>query len=169
MLVYATEGLRWPLVQMLRPVAQRFGFETVDRAVAGAGMPANRRRTYLDDLFVPYIDFYSWPCLRGLLEQAGFERIERWKKGRLDHEETLDAYVRDLKGFLEVFQAVSQLMNSSDHAQSTLASKAIGFCKHAVEQAEAIAIFVRDGVLSEADGRALTIGQGHHRLISWKR
>src|SRR5205823_4865390 len=67
LLVYATEGLRWPLVQILRPIAQTIGFAAMDAAVATADLPANRRRTYLDDLFVPYIDFYSWQRLQGLL------------------------------------------------------------------------------------------------------
>jgi len=38
---------------------QRIGFAAMDAAITAAGLDVNRRRTYLDDLFVPYIDFYS--------------------------------------------------------------------------------------------------------------
>jgi ubiquinone/menaquinone biosynthesis C-methylase UbiE len=169
MLVYATEGLRWPLVQMLRPIAQHFGFETLDRAVADAGMPVNRRRTYLDDLFVPFIDFYSWPCLKGLLEHVGFESVSRWEKGRLDHEQSLEAYVADLRGFLEVFSALSRMVAISDLRNAGLARTAEQVCRETVNHAEAIMERVQWGELSGDIGRVLAIGQGHHRLIATKK
>ena len=43
LLVYATEGVRWPLIQMLRPICQSVGFERLDQAVAMSGLAANRR------------------------------------------------------------------------------------------------------------------------------
>jgi SAM-dependent methyltransferase len=169
MLVYATEGLRWPLVQMLRPLAQRLGFPALDAAVARAGMPVNRRRTYLDDLFVPYIDFYSWASLEGVLSDAGFERVERWRRGRLDHEETLESYRRDLRGFLEVFEAVEPSPAAPGRADAALVLQAVGICRAAVDYADAVAALVTDGALTNDCGRALAIGQGHHRLTAWKR
>lgn len=168
-LVYATEGLRWPLVQMLRPVAQHFGFDTLDRAVADAGMPVNRRRTYLDDLFVPFIDFYSWPCLKGLLEHVGFEGICRWEKGRLDHEESLEAYVADLRGFLDVFSALSGMTDVPPAHNTELARTAEQICRATVRHAEAILDGVRCGTLTNEAARILAIGQGHHRLIATKK
>lgn len=159
MLVYATEGLRWPMVQMLRPIAQHIGFEAMDAAVAKAGMPAPRRRTYLDDLFVPCIDFYTWQCLEGMLRANGLENAQRWTKGRLDHEETLDTYTKDLSGFLEVFQAVP-----GDTARGATA-----ICQSVLNHATAIAEDVRADRLTEAEGRKLAIGQGHHRFTAWKR
>ena len=167
MLVYATEGLRWPLVQMLRPLAQAIGFERLDAAVAAAGLPVNRRRTYLDDLFVPYIDFYSWPSLLGQLEQRGFGSIRRWESGRLDHEETIAAYANDLEGFCSLFQAASgnAALSASDRE---LATAGAALSAHA----HALAARLRDDVLAgrrtEADARALAIGQGHHRFVAWK-
>jgi ubiquinone/menaquinone biosynthesis C-methylase UbiE len=168
-LVYATEGLRWPLVQMLRPIAQHFEFETLDRAVDEAGMPVNRRRTYLDDLFVPFIDFYSWPCLKGLLEHIGFESVSRWEKGRLDHEQDLDRYVADLRGFLEVFGALSKMATVSGLHNPELARTGTQICLDTVNHAESILKLVRCGALTNELGRALVIGQGHHRLIATKK
>lgn len=158
MLVYATEGLRWPMVQMLRPIAQHIGFKAMDAAVAKAGMPAPRRRTYLDDLFVPCIDFYTWQCLEGMLTAAGLHKAERWTKGRLDQEETLDSYAKDLSGFLEVFQAVP-----GDAARG-----AVAICQSVLDHASAIANDVREGRLAEPEGRKIAIGQGHHRFTAWK-
>jgi hypothetical protein len=154
---------------MLRPIAQHFGFETLDRAVADAGMPVNRRRTYLDDLFVPFIDFYSWPCLKGLLEHVGFESVSRWEKGRLDHEQSLEAYVADLRGFLEVFYALSRMVAISDLRNAGLARTAEQVCRETVNHAEAIMERVQWGELSGDIGRVLAIGQGHHRLIATKK
>lgn len=169
LLVYATEGLRWPLVQILRPLAHLLGFAAMDGAIARAGMPVNRRRTYLDDLFVPYIDFYSWQSLEGLLSDAGFERIERWSRGRLDHEETLESYRCDLRGFLEVFEGVVPLAAAAGQPDAALVEHAVRICKAAVDHADAIAALVKDGALSNESGRALVIGQGHHRVLAWKR
>lgn len=165
MLVYATEGLRWPLVQMLRPVAQRIGFAAMDAAIAAAGLDVHRRRTYLDDLFVPYIDFYSWPSLKGMLEQAGFKAISRWDRGRLDHEEGLAAYQLDLKGFAELFRAV-ELHGAAECRQ--LAQRAAVIVDAVLEHAGALQELVKRGSMSEADGRRAMIGQGHHRLIASK-
>ncbi len=168
MLVYATEGLRWPLVQMLRPIAASIGFEALDAAVAKAGLPVNRRRTYLDDLFVPYIDFYSWESLAGQLTQRGFGDIVRWEKGRLDHEESMAAYATDLQGFLDVFAAAA-----SDRAGLTPIQ--LASVKHGTQLCEAACAFAHDlagrvdaGTLSADEARRLAIGQGHHRLVAWK-
>lgn len=168
MLVYATEGLRWPLVQMLRPIAASIGFEALDSAVAAAGLPVNRRRTYLDDLFVHYIDFYSWQTLRGLLSERGFEGIERWQKGRLDHEETIAAYATDLRGFLEIFEAaeangagLTPAQIDSIKAGTAICRQVHGFAKDLSERAAA-------GQIGADEARRLAIGQGHHRLIAWK-
>jgi SAM-dependent methyltransferase len=101
MLVYATEGVRWPLVQMLRPLAQRIGFVAIDAAITADGIPVNKRRTYLDDLFVPYIDFYSWPALHDLLMAAEFEHVERWVAARFDQEEDLTCRISSDQWLLE--------------------------------------------------------------------
>lgn len=165
MLVYATEGLRWPLVQMLRPLAQRIGFARLDRAVADAGMPVNRRRTYLDDLFVPYIDFYTWPVLEGLLESCGLRDVQRWTAGRLDHEETVAAYAADLRGFLDIFAALHRSLAGDRHPDAPLAAHAEAICASVVAYADGL---VPRAEQDEKAARALAIGQGHHRLIATK-
>lgn len=168
MLVYATEGLRWPLVQMLRPIAQKIGFAAFDGLVERAGLPVNRRRTYLDDLFVPYIDYYSWPSLEGQLRRRGLVNISRWERGRLDHEETIAAYAADLEGFLQIFAAASAsaselapVEGAAMEAGRRLCAESHGFaCRMAEAEAR--------GELTPAEARQLVIGQGHHRFTAWK-
>lgn len=78
LLVYATEGMRWPLIQWLRPLAAEIGEENLERAIQHADLPANKRRTFLDDLFCPRLDFYHWERLQRMLKSRGFRRVERW-------------------------------------------------------------------------------------------
>ncbi len=168
-LVYATEGLRWPLVQMLRPLAQAIGFGVMDTAVAEAGLPVNRRRTYLDDMFVPYIDFYSWQCLQGVLSQAGFTDVARWSAGRLDHEENIESYARDLRGFLEVFEAAASRLASQSHRLSGLVTYGRDLCAAAAGYADQLVKDADAGRMTPEQARELAIGQGHHRFVAWKK
>lgn len=157
MLLYATGGLRWPLVQMLRPFAREVGIDVIDTAVAAAGLPPAKRRTYLDDLFVPLIDFFSWDTLTRILTRHGFHDIHRWSAGRFDHEEDLDAYRDDLDGFVAIFDA-------SDDRRLRPAAELCRAARDAV--ADAIDQ-VRCGVVTEATAMEAVIGQGHHRVVAW--
>ena len=168
-LVYATEGVRWPLVQILRPIANLIGFDKMDQASMQAGMPVNKRRTYLDDLFVPYIDFYTWQCLEGILAEAGFDHISRWNSGRLDHEEDINSYVRDLTGFLEIFSAAKDLLKKENSSLYEFSEQAQAICNQAVSYLDFVANQVESGAIDSETSRNLTIGQGHHRFIAWKK
>jgi len=168
MLVYATGGIRWPLVQILRPIAHRIGFEVMDRMVASAGLQVSRRRTYLDDLFVPYIDFYSWQCLKSMLRRCGFNKITRWQAGRLDHEEDLDSYCNDLKGFLDLFHTDIQEMLGDLREYKILIESAEKLCGSVIAYVKKVKEQVKDGVLSYDEAMEMVVGQGHHRVVAWK-
>lgn len=168
MLVYAIGGIRWPLVQMLRPIAHRIGFEAMDRMVIRAGLQVNRRRTYLDDLFVPYIDFYSWQCLEGMLRRCGFSTITRWQAGRLDHEEDLESYYNDLKGFLDLFHTGVKGISEDLLEYKTLIESAEKLCSSAVDYVEKVREQVKEGVLSYDEAMEMIVGQGHHRVVAWR-
>lgn len=168
MLVYATGGVRWPLVQILRPIAQRIGFEVIDKAVTCAGLPVNRRRTYLDDLFVPYIDFYSWQCIEDMLRERDLSTITRWRAGRFDHEENLDSYFADLRGFLDLFSAGSAMSSDNFREYGGLMEAAEKICRSAIDYVHSIREQVEKGTLSDDVAMKMVIGQGHHRLVAWK-
>lgn len=165
-LVYATEGVRWPLVQMLRPLAHLTGFDDFDRAVQGVKLPVNKRRTYLDDLFVPYIDFYSWPFFEEALTKSGFHRIRRWTKGRLDHEESIETYFRDLANFYRIFDHLAKDRKNPNQALFA-ATKAI--CRAAVNYVTKVSQALSAGEISPKKARDLAIGQGHHRFLAQKK
>ncbi|MEM7587421.1 MAG: class I SAM-dependent methyltransferase [Acidobacteriota bacterium] len=167
-LVYATEGLRWPLIQMLRPIAQTIGFEAMDAAVAAASLAVNKRRTYLDDLFVPYIDFYSWACLENLLHDKGFGRVERWQRGRLDHEESLEDYARDLSGLANLFAAAAETLRATQGEHHALVAEGSRLCQGVEAHLSALRAMVDDGQLSEVQAMTVAIGQGHHRVVAWR-
>jgi len=168
LLVYATEGVRWPLIQMLRPIAQTVGFEVMDQAVASAGLPVNKRRTYLDDLFVPYIDFYSRQCLSNLLYDKGFSKIERWENGRFDHEESLDAYVQDLEGLSTLFSVAANSTHGKEANHKYLIEGGKNLCESVVGFLRGIISLIEECKLSEDQGKQIVIGQGHHRIVAWK-
>jgi ubiquinone/menaquinone biosynthesis C-methylase UbiE len=169
MLVYATEGLRWPLVNQLRNVTSLIPFEKMDEALTQAGLDVNKRRTYLDDLYVPLIDFYSFDRLKTLLQANNFDNIDRWKKGRLDHEENLEAYIKDLKGFELLFQTGCSSVNSFSEEERIILTEATNIITSIVNYCEKIHELNMSGKLSEREARSLVIGQGHHRIVCYKK
>lgn len=169
LLVYATEGMRWPLIQLLRPIAAGIGFEAMDRALSLAGLPFAKKRTYMDDLFCPILDFYSWDRLRALLERHGFDRTQRWEQGRLDHEESLSAYAEDLEALAALWRAGADAgapelrrLQPSFEIGARLTSAAAEAVRLAEQE-------VQRGEVSENEAMRRVIGQGHHRLLAWKR
>ena len=71
LLLYGSGGLRWAASGALRPIAQDLGYEFMDRAVEKAGLPANNRRNFLDDFFVPIVTFVDWETLHSKLAARG--------------------------------------------------------------------------------------------------
>jgi SAM-dependent methyltransferase len=164
LLVYATGGLRWPMVQLLRPIAAAIGEESISRAIDAAGLPANKRRTYLDDLFVPMIDFFTWQRLESLLRITGFNSAERWpEKARLDHEASLSNYRADLAGYLGLFLAGES--SSPEGIERRLFHHGREIAEAVVNTVDLAIASVDVGQLSEADAMSIIIGQGHHRVV----
>jgi len=169
MLVYATGGLRWPMVNQLRNVTSLIPFEKMDAALTLAGLDVNKRRTYLDDLYVPIIDFYSFDRIIKLLQTNNFDKISRWEKGRLDHEESLESYIKDLKGFELLFQIASSSMNDFSDEEKIILTHASQIITSIVKYCESINELRLSNMISEVNARILTIGQGHHRIVCYKK
>lgn len=168
LLVYATGGMRWPLITLLRPLAAYLGFDLVEAAVEKAGLPANKRRTFLDDLFTPLLDFYTWERLCSMLEARGFVRLERWgRQARFDHEASLDAYRTDLEALLQLFEAGAGLEVGASRQQAF--ARSAGLVGTVVAHIEDLEAQVDGGGLAEEEAMSLLIGQGHHRVLALKR
>ncbi len=166
LLVYATEGMRWPLIQMLRPLANHIGLTNIEHAIQIAGLPANKRRTFLDDLFCPRLDFYQWDRLNRMLEKRGYHNIQRWgTQCRLDHEASLENYRKDLESLRSLFAA-------GDHKDFSQIKQYFAAGRKAIQSTlDAIRYFEdavrRDEISSEA-AMNVVIGQGHHRVLAVK-
>lgn len=168
LLVYATDGLRWPLVQVLRPIAAQIGQPEIERAMDAANMPANKRRTFLDDLFCPKLDFYHWDRLRRMLEKRGFNEIKRFgDEVRLDHEHNLKEYRVDLESLLTIF-AAGQADGFAQNNQKGLFEQGYKATKSCIDTIAWFEAEVSAGRLNEKDAMKTVIGQGHHRVLSTK-
>jgi SAM-dependent methyltransferase len=166
LLVYATEGLRWPLIQLLRPLANLIGLEKMEQAIIDGKLAANKRRTFLDDLYCPRLDFYDWPRLRRMLEKRGMLNINRWGDHvRLDHEHTLAAYKEDLESLSTLFD--TGRLSTSGRDQKLFAH-GVQMIRAAIDSVETIIASVLKGDLSEQRAMQELIGQGHHRVIATK-
>jgi len=166
MLVYATGGMRWPLIQLLRPLAAQIGQERMEEAVERSGTAANKRRTFLDDLFVPKLDFFHWDRLCTGLEMRGFGSIVRWgPEARLDHEHSLQAYREDLEALHQLLSAGCDVHFGKGVPLFSKAASLTGTTIDAIRWFEGE---VAAGRLSERDAMERVIGQGHHRLFATK-
>lgn len=162
-LVYADEGMRWPLIKTLRPLAAAIGHDRMLATMEAAGTSANKQRTFLDDLYCPKLDFYNWPRLKRMLERRGFENIQRWpKEARLDHEHDLAEYRDDLQALLDVLA----------HGRAAGGDQAMPF-SFAYDLVDAAIASIRwfesavdEGHMTPEDAMETVIGQGHHRVLA---
>lgn len=165
LLVYADQGMRWPLINTLRPIAAKLGQAEIERAMARSGMAANKQRTFLDDLFCPKLDFYNWNRLLRMLRRRGYSQIERWgEEARLDHEQSLADYREDLEHLAVMFQEGGK-GSRPDAALHLLAYDLVRGVIHTVRWFEAE---IEAGETTQAEAMAIVIGQGHHRVLSRK-
>lgn len=166
LLVYATEGMRWPLIQLLRPLACQLGQPAVERAIELADLPANKRRTFLDDLFCPRLDFYHWDRLDRMLQRRGFRTITRWgSECRLDHEADLRSYREDLEALAAIFAAGDCEEFGTDRMLFQAGYQAARATIDSIRSAEAK---VEEGAMPVDTAMQHIIGQGHHRVLAVK-
>lgn len=167
LLVYADEGVRWPLINVLRPIARLIGRPEMDRTMRAQGTASNKRRTFLDDLFCPKLDFYNWPRLQRMLEKDGYERIERWGDHvRLDHEHNLGEYGDDLQQLLDIFQHGTE--NGAEPASRQLFRHGRDLIAPTVDLIRWTDREVAEGRMAEDVATRTIIGQGHHRVMAHK-
>jgi ubiquinone/menaquinone biosynthesis C-methylase UbiE len=166
LLVYATEGLRWPLIEWLRPLAAQIGKPAIEDAIKRGGLAANKRRTFLDDLFCPKLDFYHWERLQRMLKKRGFHEINRWgPQCRLDHEADLESYRNDLESLLATFQA-------GDHQDFGKRRPLFQAGRAGIQATIDVIRWFEDSVargeISLETAMNHVIGQGHHRVLAAK-
>tara|TARA_B100000686_G_C16802020_1_gene986778 strand:+ start:5584 stop:6552 length:969 start_codon:yes stop_codon:yes gene_type:complete len=169
LLVYATGGMRWPLIQLLRPLAKKIGQDLIDTAITKAKLPANKRRTFLDDLFVPKIDFYDYSRLCTALETRGLGNIKRWGIDcRLDHEQNLKSYRQDLESLLAIFSVNIKTLVDVEPYISQLFISGRNIIKSTIDVILTFENSVSRDEISLESAMNIVIGQGHHRIIATK-
>lgn len=104
LMVYGSPGIRWRLIVELRASAETAGYDYMDHLMRHVDLPANKQRTFLDDLFVPVLGFFDWDAVESLLTANGLVDIERWEKGKLDHESSLEVQREEIEQLKLVFE-----------------------------------------------------------------
>jgi ubiquinone/menaquinone biosynthesis C-methylase UbiE len=147
LLLYGVGGLRWKLVAALRQIAQELGYDAIDRAITAAGLPANNRKNFLDDLFVPIQTHIRWTDLEQMLADRGYGQIDRWTLAKLDQEASPEAQLEELTKLERIFSSIGGPLGGLGHRI------AADFC----------------GVASQnITDHALVIGEGNHRVLAAK-
>lgn len=163
LLVYAVEGMRWPLINLLRPLAKTIGHDRMLAVMAEAGTSANKQRTFLDDLYCPKLDFFNWPRLERMLERRGYEEITRWPtSARLDHEHDLVEYREDMTALLQIFAHGRQ----GEGECTGLFALAHDMVADAIATVRWFEDAVASGRMQHDAAMDAVIGQGHHRVLA---
>lgn len=163
LLVYADEGMRWPLIKTLRPIAAAIGHDQMLAVMEAAGTSANKQRTFLDDLYCPKLDFYNWPRLKRMLERRGYGDITRWPRtARLDHEHGLAEYRDDMEALLQVFTHGRE----TDKRFAALFGNARDLVAGAIGTVRWFEAAVAEGRMPAEEAMDTVIGQGHHRVLA---
>lgn len=166
-LLYGKGGLRWPTVMKIRPHAMAMGYERVDEAIRLAGLPANKQRTFLDDFLVPHIAFYDGDEIRDLFASHGYRDVQRWTKGKLDHESSVEVQATELEQMAAVFEAA--LAPSAPPAFTPLrahAEAARDAARAALAELHAAEADLAAGRIDVRERDWRVHGWGHHRVLA---
>jgi ubiquinone/menaquinone biosynthesis C-methylase UbiE len=166
LLLYGSGGLYWPLNLVTRPFAEALGKAEVDRCISAAGLAANKRRTILDDLFVPILETYTVERVEHLLSGAGFASWRRWSGGQNDHESDPGTLVEELRIRERVWDAGAS--SASDEPAAGIERALAATTHEVIGAAEAVVARGAAGELTEEQVHEAVIGTGHHRLIAEK-
>jgi ubiquinone/menaquinone biosynthesis C-methylase UbiE len=164
LLLYGAGGLFWPSVLLLRPLARLIGRETLEKAVIAARLPANRRRSLLDDYYVPLLETYTRERVEFLLRSSGFSEWRYWTDGRLDHETDSSSMIGELAMRLAVWNAAATACVDFADAAAAFAGAAI--LRAVVETARGLLARHEAGRMSFGELQEAVVGHGHHRLIA---
>ena len=168
LLLYGKEGYRWPTIMACRPSADAIGYRLVDEAIQEAGLPANKQRTFLDDLFVPLIDFYDWDEVRDMLAENGITRSERWTEGKLDHESSIDVQRLELEQLLSVYSGALSSGDSKYADVTDEMKKSRDAVQGFLDRLNSDCAEFDSGAIDRKELEWRIFGWGHHRVLAYK-
>jgi len=102
--VYGRGGLRWLFkVDIWRyTICKIVSFETMEKLFKFIGVPANKRYSILDNVYVPYCYRYTEKEIKKWLVDAGYRNIRRVKFERYDYEKLLSKIIYG-QGWLQFY------------------------------------------------------------------
>lgn len=166
-LLYGKGGLRWPTVMKIRSCAQAMGYALVDEAIRLAALPANKQRTFLDDFFVPHIAFYDGDEIRDLFASHGYRDVQRWTKGKLDHESSVAVQAEELGQMAAVFEAALSPTAPAHFAPvRAQAEAARDAARAALAELQGAEADYAAGRIDERERDWRVHGWGHHRVLA---
>lgn len=163
LLVYGVGGLRWKAIKALRPIVVDLGIELLDKAITAAGLSANNRKHFMDDLFVPIQKLTSMNELSLKLSALGFKDIDRWTGETYDHESNPSAQLEDILKLQRIAAASAQYATTAtEHYLAQLARDT------ATRYVETTCKAIADHSLSEQEIRDIVIGESNLRVLATK-
>jgi len=164
LLLYGSGGLFWPSVLLLRPLAKLIGREAMDKAIGVTELPANRRRTMLDDYHVPILETYGEDRVEFLLRTAGFAEWRYWTVARLDHETDATSMIHELEARLALWEAAATTCGNIGHA--AVAADGAGILRGVLQTAREMQAQHAAGRITAIELQESVVGHGNHRLIA---
>jgi ubiquinone/menaquinone biosynthesis C-methylase UbiE len=168
LLLYGAGGLRWSLSYALRPIAQDLGYEFIDTVLSHAGCSSSDRRNYLDDFFVPVRELVEWEVLKEKLKDRGFTDIDRWDKGRFDHEDSPELLLEDLQRATVIFTSAVEISKGSNAHIKALSLDGLKAAQDHCQKVEEYLAAFASGEISKQTLDEKVIGEGHHRVLAVK-
>jgi ubiquinone/menaquinone biosynthesis C-methylase UbiE len=168
LLLYGKGGLRWPTIMQVRPHAQAIGYDLSDKFMRLAELPANKQRTFLDDLFVPIIGFYDWDEVQAMLADNSMRDAKRWERGKLDHEASIAVQRTELEQLHHLFETAMQLPDLEVLHVKSHVKKALTVVEVALSRLDVIESDYAAGNIDDAERQWQVFGWGHHRVLATK-
>ena len=163
LLVYGAGGLRWKAIKAARPVVTDLGEEFIDRAIQQSGLPANNRKNYMDDLFVPVQKLTKFTDLNKKLTNLGYSHVDRWTGNTFDHENSPEDQLEDMLKLVEIAQAAQHIASTPlENYLSNLLKRTADMYVTVIQEA------LSDSNLTSEQLKDITIGEGNIRLIATK-
>lgn len=163
LLVYGAGGLRWKAIKAMRPVVVDLGPEFVDMAIGLSGLPANNRKHFMDDLFVPIQKLTSMKELQEKLAALGIKDIVRWTGETYDHESNPAAQQEDIEKLERI--AVSCVSLAKNPLEKSLAKLLKDTASLYTKTTRDV---INDASLSPSEVREIVIGESNLRIVATK-
>lgn len=101
--VYGRGGLKWLLNDIFRySLCRVLPFRALESFFRIIGVPANKRYSFMDNLYVPYCHRFKESQIRSWFVKAGFKNIRRLKFERYDYE-TLRSRIIHGQGWIQIY------------------------------------------------------------------